>query len=276
LELRDYLEILWRNKTIVLITALVTLAVVAAGTVSTTPVFSTTTILRIATNTVGTGSYSDFVYVERLMNTYARIATSRPVLDDLEERLSLQRIPVIKVETLPNTELIQISVEDEDPFLALETANTLAALLVEQGKVLYSGGRKSAQAILSEHLALTEHELILSRNEVERLLAETPEDTLGIEAARSSLVLQQEIYGALLEQYEQSMVREAIRENMISIVEPAILPLTPARPRPLLNVILGITAGIIGGIGLAFLIDHLKGENITSKQIQTERVVHAD
>jgi capsular polysaccharide biosynthesis protein len=239
-------------------------------------VFSTTTILRIATNTVGTGSYSDFVYVERLMNTYARIATSRPVLDDLEERLSLQRIPVIKVETLPNTELIQISVEDEDPFLALETANTLAALLVEQGKVLYSGGRKSAQAILSEHLALTEQELILARNEVERLLAETPEDTLGIEAARSSLVLQQEIYGALLEQYEQSMVREAIRENMISIVEPAILPLTPARPRPLLNVILGITAGIIGGIGLAFLIDHLKGENITSKQIQTERVVHAD
>lgn len=276
MELRDYLEILWRNKTIVLITALVTLAVVAAGTVSTTPVFSTTTILRIATNTVGTGSYSDFVYVERLMNTYARIATSRPVLDDLEKRLSLQRIPVIKVEILPNTELIQISVEDEDPFLALETANTLAALLVEQGKVLYSGGRKSAQAILSEHLALTEQELILARNEVERLLAETPEDTLGIEDARRSLVLQQEIYGALLEQYEQSMVREAIRENMISIVEPAILPLTPARPRPLLNVILGITAGIIGGIGLAFLIDHLKGENITSKQIQTERVVHAD
>jgi capsular polysaccharide biosynthesis protein len=276
LELRDYLEILWRNKTIVLITALVTLAVVAAGTVSTTPVFSTTTILRIATNTVGTGSYSDFVYVERLMNTYARIATSRPVLDDLEERLSLQRIPVIKVEILPNTELIQISVEDEDPFLALETANTLAALLVEQGKVLYSGGRKSAQAILSEHLALTEQELILARNEVERLLAETPEDTLGIEDARRSLVLQQEIYGALLEQYEQSMVREAIRENMISIVEPAILPLTPARPRPLLNVILGITAGIIGGIGLAFLIDHLKGKNIISKQIQTERVVHAD
>lgn len=276
MELRDYLEILWRNKTIVLITALVTLAVVAAGTVSTTPVFSTTTILRIATNTVGTGSYSDFVYVERLMNTYARIATSRPVLDDLEKRLSLQRIPVIKVEILPNTELIQISVEDEDPFLALETANTLAALLVEQGKVLYSGGRKSAQAILSEHLALTEQELILARNEVERLLAETPEDTLGIEAARSSLVLQQEIYGALLEQYEQSMVREAIRENMISIVEPAILPLTPARPRPLLNVILGITAGIIGGIGLAFLIDHLKGKNIISKQIQTERVVHAD
>jgi capsular polysaccharide biosynthesis protein len=276
LELRDYLEILWRNKTIVLITALVTLAVVAAGTVSTTPVFSTTTILRIATNTVGTGSYSDFVYVERLMNTYARIATSRPVLDDLEKRLSLQRIPVIKVEILPNTELIQISVEDEDPFLALETANTLAALLVEQGKVLYSGGRKSAQAILSEHLALTEQELILARNEVERLLAETPEDTLGIEDARRSLVLQQEIYGALLEQYEQSMVREAIRENMISIVEPAILPLTPARPRPLLNVILGITAGIIGGIGLAFLIDHLKGKNIISKQIQTERVVHAD
>jgi capsular polysaccharide biosynthesis protein len=276
LELRDYLEILWRNKRIVLITALVTLAFVAAVTVSTTPVFSTTTILRIATNTVGTGSYSDFVYVERLMNTYTRIATSRPVLDDLEERLSLQRIPVIKVETLPNTELIQISVEDEDPFLALETANTLAALLVEQGKVLYSGGRKSAQAILSEHLALTEQELILARNEVERLLAETPEDTLGIEDARRSLVLQQEIYGALLEQYEQSMVREAIRENMISIVEPAILPLTPARPRPLLNVILGITAGIIGGIGLAFLIDHLKGKNITSKQIQTERVVHAD
>ena len=48
----------------------------------------------------------------------------------------------IKVETLPDTELIRIAVEDGNPWRARDIANTLAALLVEQSQSLYSGGEE--------------------------------------------------------------------------------------------------------------------------------------
>ena len=275
MELRDYLKILWRRKWIVFFTAAVTLAVVAVGTFATVHVFSATAMLRAASNMVGSNSYSDYVYVERLLNTYAHIATSRPILDELGNRLGIRKALAVKAEILPNTELIQISVEDRDPDLAAEAANTLATMLVEQSKELYSGGRKSTQEILSEQLALTEEDLIQARSKVERLLSEDPEDSQGIIDARQSLELQQEIYGLLLEQYEQARVREAIRENIISIVEPAVPPPVPSRPRPLLNLILGSLAGLTGGTGLAFLIDHLDTTPYTTEQIETDRVIHA-
>jgi polysaccharide biosynthesis transport protein len=275
LEIKDYFRIIWRRKWLVFLTTAATLAVVATGTFTAVPTFSATTLLRLASNTLGSNNYSDYVYVERLLNTYARVATSRPIQDELENRLSLDESPVVKAEILPDTELIQISVESTDPGLAAEAANTLAAILVEQSKELYSGGRKSTQAILSEQLALTEGELVQARSELERALAESPEDSQKIVDARQSIELQQEIYGTLLQQYEQARVREAIRENMISIVEPALPPLLPSRPRPLLNLILGTMTGLAAGLGLAFLVDYLDTSHNLTGRVESERVSDA-
>src|SRR6185312_15400396 len=43
----------------------------------------------------------------------------------------------------------------------------------------------------------------------------------------------------------------------IQIVDPARVPDFPIRPRPLLNLGLGLLAGLIGGIGLAFICEEL-------------------
>jgi capsular polysaccharide biosynthesis protein len=275
LELIDYFEILRRRKSIILITTAVTLMVIMMTTFMTAPVYLASTILRVASSTVTSSSYSEYVYSERLLNTYARIAASRPVADELVNRLSLEQLPRIKVEILPNTELIQISVEAESPDLALKSANTLADLLVEEGKTLYSGGRKSTEAILSEKLHLAEVELIQARSELERVLSEFPENSQVIDDARQSLLLQQEIYGAILEQYEQATVRETIRANMISIIEPAILPQAPVRPRPALNLTIGLVAGLMGGISLGFLMDHLGTGGTKTRLVETRQAEHA-
>jgi receptor protein-tyrosine kinase len=55
------------------------------------------------------------------------------------------------------------------------------------------------------------------------------------------------------------------------VVEPAIQPTQPVFPRPLLNVGLGIVAGLLVGLGLAFLLDYLD-QSVRSDEILRERV----
>ena len=102
-------------------------------------------------------SYTDYMYADRLMNTYVKIATSSPILTELKEKLGITKAPEIKVTTVPNTELIQITVQSSDPALAQDAANTLGDILVAQSKDLYSGTGKNTLQILTEQLALAEY-----------------------------------------------------------------------------------------------------------------------
>src|SRR3972149_2112056 len=158
MELKDYLAIISRRKKIILGTLVATLNVVIIGLLVTTPVYPASSTLRIATASGGTVNYSDYMYADRLMNTYVSIATSSPVLDELKQQLGLVECPPIEVKTVPNTELIQILVEDPDPALAATAANTLTSILITQSQDLYSGGGKSPQDILSEQLQQIETE----------------------------------------------------------------------------------------------------------------------
>ena len=157
-----------------MITLAVTVAVVSIGTTLTTPVYQATTVLRIATSSGGELNYQEFMYTDRLMNTYVEMATRAPVVGELMDRLSLNSPPEITAEILPNTELIQITVEYTDPKLAAEAANTLTDILITQGNQLYVGGSKRLSEVLGEQLARIQMDLEASQQEYERLLTEIP------------------------------------------------------------------------------------------------------
>jgi capsular exopolysaccharide synthesis family protein len=138
-ELRQYLAILWRRKWVIAITAAMTLIVTAVGTFMATPIYVASTTLRITPTPNGPDErlgWGDIQYADRLMNTYLTIATSRPVMEKLGQALRFtepaqieELRKQIKVEIPANTELIQITAEDQDPMLAAEAANTLASIL---------------------------------------------------------------------------------------------------------------------------------------------------
>ena len=181
MDLKSYLAILRGNRWVIIITTAVTLAVVIFITFTMTPTYISTTTLRIATSSSGVVGYSDYMYADRLMNTYTKLATSRPVLGELSSELNLETLPKIKVETIPNTELIKITVETSDPKVAKQSANTLANILIIQGQQLYSGGGKSVQEILSEQLVQAEKELTDARHEYDTFVLENPKETPQIE-----------------------------------------------------------------------------------------------
>ena len=149
MELLKYLKILWRRKNIIAVTAIVTVGVVAIGTLMKPPVYRSSAILRILTATSGSTSWVEYniTYTDRLMNTYATIVTSSPMIEEVRQRLHLDASPHIEVETLPNTELLQITAEDTNPTTARDIANTAAEILIDQSKTLAGGTTKRAYAL---------------------------------------------------------------------------------------------------------------------------------
>ncbi len=268
MDLKAILAILWGNKWIIIATTVITVAVVAVTTFLSTPIYSASTTLRVATASSGSVSYQDYMYADRLMNTYTKIATSRPIREELMTKLGLSARPTLNVTTIPNTELIRITVESPSPAVAQTAANTLAEILIEQSKELYAGGGKSPKEILSEQLAQAEAELNQARQEYDTLVAQSPGDSERIDTANQAIKVKETTYTTLLEQYDAARLREALRENTITIVEPAVVPTSPTKPRVVLNIGLGLVLGLVGGIGLAFLFQNLDNRLYTSGQIE--------
>lgn len=65
------------------------------------------------------------------------------------------------------------------------------------------------------------------------------------------------LYNNLLQRLDEVNVASAVNTSNISIIEPAIVPFSKYRPRPKLNIIIGLFSGLLLGLGLAFLRDAL-------------------
>ena len=136
MELRDYLEVLSRRKWVVFLTVFFTLAIVIIGVIQTPPKYTAIAELRVLTTKAGSADYLEFpvAYSERLIGTYVNIATSNPVLEELSRHVN--PLPKITVEHIPDTEIIQLKVEDIDPALAQYAANKLAQIIITQSTQL--------------------------------------------------------------------------------------------------------------------------------------------
>ena len=65
------------------------------------------------------------------------------------------------------------------------------------------------------------------------------------------------VYNNLLQRLEEVNVASAANTSSISIVEPAITPIGKYRPRPKINILLGLLSGLILGLAFAFLRESL-------------------
>lgn len=265
MELKAVLSMFWRRLWLIAVTAAAALAVAVAGTLYATPIYGASATLRVAVSVGGTSSWLD---AYRLINTYTRMATSRPVLDGLVTKLGLSEPPSIVVQAIADTELIKITVEDPSPSVARDAANTLAEMLVAKSQEMYSGGAKSASSILGEQMAQVENELRQAQEEYGRLLAATPQDPSAIDALKQSIDMKQGIYGTLVQQYERARTTEEMQANALSIIEPAVTPQFPSKPKKMQNLVLGSLVGLMGGLALAILFEQLDTSLRTVRQIQ--------
>lgn len=272
MELRSYMSVLARRKWVIILSVLLCTAIAAVLSFLSTPQYTAATTLRVLT--IGGGSVTDarpdINYTERLLNTYARILTSTTVREQLRDELSLDQLPTISVQLIPSTELIRIVADATDPEDARDAANAAAQYLIRENQEFYSGGTgQTLQDILQQQLAQAQDELDAARADYEQILRDTPENSLSIAAASQALEARERSHAALLTQYESARLKEAINANAISVVEQAVAPRNPAKPRHPINLALGAALGLIGGIALAFLLDNLDTTLYTQEQVES-------
>ena len=84
------------------------------------------------------------------MQTYTEVAESGPVTLELMNRLNSteRNLPIIKVELVPNTELLAITAEHKNPSDAMQAANTLADILIERSNELFSEYSKESVTVM--------------------------------------------------------------------------------------------------------------------------------
>jgi succinoglycan biosynthesis transport protein ExoP len=268
MDLKYYITLFRAHKWIVITNLVVIVILVIIGTHFITPIYSASATLRVATTTSNSLTYTDFQYADRLISTYTEIATSRPILDELANELNLQTAPNVEVSRISSTELIKIVVKDPDPQIAQDAANDLAQILVSNSQELYSGGEKSTTEIISEQLTLAQNELDQARSDYEALVKQSPNNTDDLAKANLLVELKQKTYETLLSEYESARVQEAVRANIITIIETAILPLKPSQPKLPLNIALGIVVGLVGGIGMTLIYENLNPRLNSLEQIE--------
>lgn len=278
-EFKTYLQVLWRYKWMIILCAVISFGVALGISLILTPKYKATTTVRVASTPGGASDYTYIGSLTRLTNTYVEIASSDLTLDEVATRLGLAEQPKVEVEVVPETELIEISTSNPDPGLAVEITNTLANIIVEQSLELYGGDVPTAREILEEQLsqakidlesAVAEYEstLLKIKSTPTKLSNSTPLPNLDLETLSHIVYVRQQIYGDLLQRYESARTSEQLRTNAITLVEPATIPEKQDSPKLLLNSALGLIAGFILGVMLAFIVEGLDDTLHSIKDVQ--------
>jgi capsular exopolysaccharide synthesis family protein len=262
MELSRYLDILRRRLLIILLATFAAVAVVAAAGYMTPPVYRAYATIRVLEDT-GIQDFNIFYdnYGARLINTYGLLLTSSPMLKEAMAQVGVT-IPLdelrkeVKTETVPDTELMSVSVANQDPRIAQALTNQLAALLVEHVRSLYTGDNASSNQI-KERLANLESEIEQDRQKLGTLMQDYSQPESEIEILKSTIQFKEDSYRNMLLLYNSTQLNEDLRARSVMVVTPAALPVEPENQYGLQEVGLGLLIGVFSGLALALALENM-------------------
>jgi succinoglycan biosynthesis transport protein ExoP len=77
------------------------------------------------------------------------------------------------------------------------------------------------------------------------------------------------LYDGLMTKFKETAISQSLRSSNIRVVDPAMIPSTPARPAKTRNVTLAFLVGLVGGIGLALLREYMDNTVKTPDDVET-------
>jgi len=197
--------------------------------------------------------------------TYAEVVTSRPILESVIDKLSLQTDPdtlrkQVNANWIDTTQILSIRVQTNDAQLAADIANALGEALIERspsGSASQQTARRQAAnaqlAQLLESERATQAEIDQLANQIQATTDATAQRSLIVrmDARRAQLAATQRAYSDLFGQLQSSNV------NQISLVEPAVPdPYDPVAPDIQRNVLAALIAGLVLGLAAMMLLEY--------------------
>jgi non-specific protein-tyrosine kinase len=195
----------------------------------------------------------------RVVSTYAELFASREalegVLKELEEERGKGEPDILELFVTPqrDTALLELRVESNDIEAAIFIANRLPQVVEGQQRERQAKRYKAAREQFEEQLDQIATEI----EQINEKIALLDKDASEINRLEGDLNLQNITYQTVLQDISVIQLAEIENANLLSVVESAVLPEEPIRPRLLLNTLLAAIVGAIVGLGVGFLREYL-------------------
>ena len=260
MELRQYAAIIWKWLWLIVLGTLV--AGVTAFVVSRrmTPVYEASVTLLIQQANNPSLTYSDILGSERLARTYAELLKKQMILEAAAGRLGLEEIDEddVSVQSVRDTQLIELKVEHISRQLAVEIANTIPAVFIERNEAMQLSRFSESKESLASELSRLQADIQAAEARIEAIgEPATAEEEAELARLQMGLTQYRSSYATLLASYEATRVAEASAIDNVVVVQEATLPEEPVRPRTMLNTLLAAVVGAMLAVGTVFLIEYL-------------------
>ena len=211
--------------------------------------------------------YSSLMASEYLTRTYAQMITSRRVLDAAYQRLGLgpeEQTSSASAQVVSDTQLIALSVEDESPSRARDVATAIAAAFVEQRVADQAAQSTAPRQALRQQIVDLESQMAETARAIEAARAGGDARTGELQRLEGALA-QYQISHAELSRAEGDMQLASARlANAIQVVEPAVAPVTPIRPKVIQDTLLAAILGLLVSLGLALLLERVPASRLAA------------
>lgn len=123
----------------------------------------------------------------------------------------------------------------------------------------------------SDYREAKQHEELLSRalDMQKAEVALMSEKMIEYNVLKREAEANKSLYDSLQTKLKEAQISSGLRSSNIRIMDPAMVPSTPARPAKTRNIALAIVVGLVGGIGLALLREYLDNTVKTPDDIET-------
>ena len=256
IQLRQYWQVLWRRKWIIL----QAVVVVFVGTmiftyrqapvyqasskvlVNPPPYFYPSTVTGQIMSSQGLPYSRDLPYYINYLENYRVWLMSATIMDKIMERVNSlypksKEIPFsMQASVIRETSIFNIGIEASDPELCKVAANATAQVLVEENQRMFISGLERASEMMERQIQAPLEELDRFRSGSESPGKET---------------------GAPRGEEPESQIWQASQLNNVRIMDYAKTPGYPIKPRKRQNAMLGLLMGLLLGGGLVFLIEYL-------------------
>ena len=238
--------------------------------------YRTTTRLYIGSSLISPNpNQGDLFAAQQLVDTYAQLVTSTPILQSTIAARNLSYGPgtvggMIRTRTVSNTSFLDIVVTFTDPIVAAEVANGVAQALIENSPNLTPEQQSQVDfsiqqmASISTQLQVSNQQLEIVDRQLQTVT--NPEEIAQLTEQRNRLVDQINQATANIAQFQDTVTRLQERINSLRIIEFAPVPGGPIGNSVMTATIFGGIIGAILAAGVVLLIEYLDDTMATSEE----------
>ncbi len=196
-------------------------------------------------NAIATNNY----YSEQVLATEIRVLGSDALYTKATKKLGFDA--VVTAIGDPDAGILRIVAQDESPSRAAKIANTYADAYKEFRRDQTVADIEAATTQLRKQTDVYDTEIDLYTNRIATATETTPPAV--VESYRARRDAAQQAKDNYQSRIDGLTVDAALKSGSANVLSPAVAPTAPTSPRPLRSAATGLLAGLVAGLGLAFL-----------------------